>query len=66
MLQKEPVWKEIILCAENEKHVDEINPEFIKGLKFHYVDRMQEVLNINLGTKFPTSNNKSTKKASAK
>ncbi|MEZ5058561.1 MAG: endopeptidase La [Saprospiraceae bacterium] len=58
--------KEIILCAENEKHVDEINPEFIKGLKFHYVDRMQEVLNINLGTKFPTSNNKSTKKASAK
>jgi ATP-dependent Lon protease len=40
--------KEIILCNENEKHVDEINPEFIKGLKFHYVKRMQEVLDIML------------------
>ncbi|MCB0661806.1 MAG: endopeptidase La [Saprospiraceae bacterium] len=40
--------KEIILCEENEKHVDEINPEYIKGLKFHYVNRMQEVLKIML------------------
>ncbi|MEM1321043.1 MAG: endopeptidase La [Bacteroidota bacterium] len=37
--------KEIILCKENEKHVEEIEPDFIKGLEFHYVDRMQEVLN---------------------
>jgi ATP-dependent Lon protease len=40
--------KEIILCAENEKHVKEINPEFIKGLTFHYVNRMQEVIEIML------------------
>ncbi|MDR0793242.1 MAG: endopeptidase La [Chitinophagaceae bacterium] len=36
--------KEIILCAINEKDVKEIDPEFIKGIKFHYVKAMQEVL----------------------
>jgi ATP-dependent Lon protease len=36
--------KEIILCAINEKDVKEIEPEFIKGIKFHYVKTMQEVL----------------------
>lgn len=41
--------KEIILCDVNKKNVDEINPEFIKGLKFHYVDRMTDVLEIVLG-----------------
>ena len=41
--------KEIILCDVNKKNVDEINPEFIKGLKFHYVDRMEDVLEIVLG-----------------
>lgn len=38
--------KEIILCAENEKHVTEIKQEYLKGLTFHYVDRMEEVLDI--------------------
>ena len=38
--------KEIILCKANEKHVNEINPVYLKGLKFHYVDRMEEVLKI--------------------
>ena len=41
--------KEIILCKDNKKNVDEINPDFIKGLKFHYVDKMQEVLELVLG-----------------
>ena len=41
--------REIILCKENEKHVGEINTEFIKGLEFHYVDKMQEVLDIAVG-----------------
>lgn len=41
--------KEIILCAQNEKDILEINPSFIKGLKFHYVDEMKEVLKIALG-----------------
>jgi len=40
--------KEIILCKENEKHVDEINKNYIKGLKFHYVEQMQDVLKIAL------------------
>ena len=38
--------KEIILCADNEKDITEIPSEFIRGLKFHYVDKMQEVLEI--------------------
>lgn len=41
--------KEVILCKENEKHVEEINPSYIKGVTFHYVNRMQEVLNLGLG-----------------
>jgi ATP-dependent Lon protease len=36
--------KEIILCEQNRKDVEEINPAFIKGLKFHYVSEMKEVL----------------------
>ena len=40
--------KEIILCDQNERDVNEIQPEFIKGLKFHYVDKMQDVLDIAL------------------
>lgn len=38
--------KEILLCAQNEKDILEINPSYIKGLKFHYVNTMQEVLEI--------------------
>ena len=41
--------KEIILCTQNEKDVSEVEPAFIKGLKFHYVDRMEDVLKIALG-----------------
>lgn len=40
--------KEIILCSENSKNVEEINEEYIKGLTFHYVERMEEVLKIAL------------------
>ena len=40
--------KEILLCKMNEKDVAEINPEFIKGVKFHYVNTMLEVLDIAL------------------
>jgi ATP-dependent Lon protease len=43
--------KEIILCKANKRDVDEINPSYIKGLKFHYVDRMDEVLKIALEKK---------------
>ncbi|HMO63382.1 MAG TPA: endopeptidase La [Ferruginibacter sp.] len=40
--------KEIIMCWQNEKDVLEINPQFIKGIKFHYVKTMQQVLEIAL------------------
>ncbi len=40
--------KEIILCRENRKDVEEVNASYINGLHFQYVDRMQEVLNIAL------------------
>ena len=40
--------KELILCQVNKKNVDEIEKNYIKGLKFHYVDKMDEVLKIAL------------------
>lgn len=40
--------KEIILSEENRKEIEEIKPEYIKGLKFHYVNEMLEVLDIAL------------------
>ncbi len=43
--------KEILLCQANQKHVEEINPDFIKGLKFHYVENMEDVLKIALKKK---------------
>jgi ATP-dependent Lon protease len=38
--------KEIILCAENKQDIDEIKPDYIKGLTFHYVKEMSEVLQV--------------------
>jgi ATP-dependent Lon protease len=38
--------KEIILCADNKRDIDEINPEYLKGVTFHYVETMSEVLAI--------------------
>ncbi len=40
--------KEIILCKDNRKDVEEIKEDYIKGLIFHYVDKMEEVLDIAL------------------
>jgi len=40
--------KTIILCQENEKHVKEIGDQYIRGVKFHYVTQMKEVLAIAL------------------
>lgn len=40
--------KEIIMCAQNEKDVEEINPNYIKGIIFHYVKTMQQVLDLAL------------------
>ena len=40
--------KEIIMCHENKQDVDEIKPEYIEGLTFHYVKEMSEVLKFAL------------------
>ncbi len=40
--------KEIILCKDNERDINEIKPQYLKGLKFHFVDTMKEVIDIAL------------------
>ena len=40
--------KEIILCEKNRKDIDEIKQDYLKGLKFHYVTKMDEVLELAL------------------
>ena len=40
--------KEVILCADNKKDVDDIKAEYLKGLSFHYVSHMEEVLKLAL------------------
>ncbi|MGZ5253188.1 MAG: endopeptidase La [Flavitalea sp.] len=40
--------REIVLCWQNEKDVLDIDQEYIKGVKFHYVKTMQQVLEISL------------------
>lgn len=40
--------KELILCWQNEKDVEEINPDYIKGVSFHYVKNMSQVLELAL------------------
>ena len=42
--------KEIIVSEENRKDVESINAIYIKGLKFHFVDTIMEVLNLALLT----------------
>ena len=40
--------KQIVLSKENEKDVKDIKTSYVKGLKFHYVDNMDQVLEIVL------------------
>src|SRR5215510_13242685 len=40
--------KEVILCWQNEKDVEEIEYTFIKGIQFHYVRTMSQVLELAL------------------
>lgn len=39
---------DIILCEENRKDIEEIKPLYVKGLKFHFVTDIKEVLDIAL------------------
>ncbi len=40
--------REVILCWQNEKDVQEINSSYVKGIQFHYVKTMQQVLDLAL------------------
>jgi ATP-dependent Lon protease len=40
--------KEIILCEQNKKDIDEINERYLKGLTFHYVSKMNDVIDLAL------------------
>ncbi len=40
--------KEIILCKTNKRDIAEIPAEYLEGLTFHYVERMEEVLELAL------------------
>lgn len=39
---------DIIICEENRKNVEEIKATYLKGLKFHYVTDIMEVLDLAL------------------
>ena len=46
--------KEIILSKANKRDIDEINADYLKGLKFHYVSEMREVIDVAITkTKVP-------------
>ena len=38
--------KEIMLCEDNRRDIEEIKPEYLKGLTFHYVKEMSDVLDL--------------------
>ncbi|WP_242158369.1 endopeptidase La [Aestuariivivens sediminis] len=38
--------KEILLCEDNRRDIEEIKQEYLKGLTFHYVSDMSEVIDI--------------------
>jgi ATP-dependent Lon protease len=39
---------DIILCSDNQKDIDEIKPVYLKGLKFHFVNDIMEVIDFAL------------------
>ena len=40
--------KELILCQENKKDIEEIKSDYLKGLAFHYVDDIRQVVDLAL------------------
>lgn len=40
--------KELVLCKENKKDIEEINPLYLKGLTFHYVEDILQVVEVAL------------------
>ncbi len=46
--------KDLLLCTENKKHVEEVNKAYLEGVNFHYVSKMEDVLHLAIGV--PVSN----------
>ncbi|MBP8213788.1 MAG: endopeptidase La, partial [Saprospiraceae bacterium] len=42
--------KEIMLCEDNKRHVEQIPKEYIKDIKFTYVTKMDQVVQNALGS----------------
>ena len=49
LASKRAGMKEVILCHDNKKHVEQIDAAYLKGLDVIYVERMEEVLEKALG-----------------
>lgn len=43
--------KEIILCEDNRRHIEQISEKYITGLHFEYVTKMSQVIDYALGRK---------------
>lgn len=39
---------DIVMCKDNKKNIDEISPEYLRGVQFHYVENVQDVWNFAL------------------
>ena len=48
MAAKRAHIKEIVLCADNKRDIEEIKADYLKGLTFHYIKNMDEVLELAL------------------
>ena len=40
--------KVLILCKENQKDIEEIKADYVKGLTFHYVEDIRQVIDLAL------------------
>lgn len=41
--------KEVVLCEDNRRHIEEIEADYIKGMTFTFVEEMQDVIKTALG-----------------
>jgi ATP-dependent Lon protease len=57
--------KYVILCKENQKNVEQIPAAYLTGMQFHYVERMEEVLDIAIRYEKGGENSNSNSKAKA-
>lgn len=51
-------FKDIILSSENKRDIQEIEPVYIQGLEFHYVDNIMDVIDYALEKKETAPNDK--------